>query len=119
MDGKAPFIQGLSRFKKIFRHIELNIEKQFSLRELASIESMHPTYFSNLFRKYAGIPPMKYIIRKKMEKACHLLLNTNLNISEISASAGFEDVYYFSRLFKKHIGVAPANYRKREIYSVS
>lgn len=46
-----------------------------------------------------------------MERAKHLLLSSNLSISEISFSIGYENPLYFSRLFRKYTGSSPTEFR--------
>lgn len=47
-----------------------------------------------------------------MERACKLLVNTDMKINHISFKLGFNDPYYFSRIFTKTVGMSPRKYRK-------
>lgn len=49
----------------------------------------------------------------KMRKACNLLDNTNMKLSQISLKLGIDDPYYFSRLFSHIMGLSPKTYRNR------
>lgn len=46
-----------------------------------------------------------------MERACYLLDISNLSISEVAESLGYEDAFYFSRIFRRLIGISPTQYR--------
>ena len=88
-----------------------NMSKRLSAGELATVAAMNPNYYSTLFRKQFGHPPIEYFNRLKVQRACELLKSTDLRISEISEQLGVSDPYYFSRLFKKVMGVSPNHYR--------
>lgn len=69
---------------------------------------------SHLYRKIKGITglsPMEFMNSYKLNKACRLLVETNMNISEISYEIGLGNPNYFSRLFKKHFHTTPSRYR--------
>jgi AraC-like DNA-binding protein len=76
--------------------------------------NLQSTYFSNLFQKNFGIPPIKYLNRKRMEEAQRLLLYSDLTLAEIALQLGIDDAFYFSKLFKKYLGVSPDKYRKQK-----
>ena len=63
--------------------------------------------FSTLF----GTSIHAYIIDQRLEKAAGLLLESNLNISQIAALVGYSKASNFSAAFKKKYGVTPKNYK--------
>jgi AraC-like DNA-binding protein len=54
-----------------------------------------------------------YLNRLRIEKASHMLLDTDLSLSDIAGSCGFEDQSWFSKTFKAFTGVSPGKYRSR------
>jgi transcriptional regulator GlxA family with amidase domain len=52
-----------------------------------------------------------YLNRIRVEKASRMLTETDLSLSEIAGSCGFEDQSWFSKIFKNFIGVSPGKYR--------
>jgi AraC-like DNA-binding protein len=60
---------------------------------------------------------MEYINYLRMNKAASLLIDSDLNISEIAMTIGFDDSNYFSRLFKKYKKMSPSEMRKHNAYS--
>ena len=109
----ANTLHGLNRFSTVFEYIHDHLDAPISLDELAGLVNLNPTYFSNLFARLMGIPPIQYINRRRIEKAQQLLLSSDDPLYDIAAQVGFTDVYYFSRLFKKVVGLAPSYYQKR------
>lgn len=58
---------------------------------------------------------IKNVLREKLSNASELLLDSNLQISEIAYAVGFNDPKYFSRCFKKEFGMRPKEYRQNSL----
>ena len=67
-----------------------------------------------LFQRETGIPPISYLARLKIQKACQYIELSDLKLQDISLALGFEDPAYFSRSFTRIMGMSPSEYRKRE-----
>jgi LacI family transcriptional regulator, galactose operon repressor len=65
------------------------------------------------FQKLVRRTPHAEIVRIRMDRACRLLRETNLSLSEITNRAGFANPDYFSVAFKKYMGMTPRSYRKK------
>jgi transcriptional regulator GlxA family with amidase domain len=90
-----------------------NLDKRYTLDELAGHANMARVSFSRLFRQKTCYPPVDYFIRLKIQKACELLETTTMTVGEIGAALGYLDPYYFSRLFKQLTQLAPSQYRTK------
>ena len=93
-------------------YIEQRIGTKLTVCEVADAVSIHDRYLYTLFLRYEGISPKEYILKRKLETAADLLTHTDLTVVEISAAAGFADVYGFSRIFRAKMGTSPSRYRK-------
>ena len=82
-----------------------------NLQYFADKYNMHPTYISNRFSGYFGIPPIKLYRKLQLERAAQAL-NSGKSVSEVAEMFGFSDVSVFSRLFTSNIGVSPSKYAK-------
>ncbi|MBQ6680044.1 MAG: helix-turn-helix transcriptional regulator [Lachnospiraceae bacterium] len=87
--------------------------KTLSIEEYAELCGMSTYYFVRKFKEHTGFSPHFYLIKVRMERAKEFLLTTNMNVSEISYSVGYDNPLYFSRMFKKYTGVSPVNFRKQ------
>ena len=92
--------------------IRFHYDSNISIKSLADSLNLSVEYFSRLFKVETGLTPREMIKNYRIEKACSLLANTNLSISEISNCIGIQDQRYFSKLFKKNIGCTPSLYRR-------
>ena len=92
-------------------YIITNYNKQLTLDELAKKAGYSKSRFSHLFFEIAGMSPIKYQNDIRLKNSCELLLSTDLPITEIAQSCGFNDPLYFSRIFKKKYKISPTQYR--------
>ena len=89
------------------------LNKNLNSNYLASICGISESYLKRLFKEKFGLPPKKYIIQKKMNYACELLLLGRYTINQIADMCNFSDVYFFSKQFKEQIGITPSQYIKK------
>ncbi len=101
------------KFKEVLRYIDDNLSSNISVGELAKLMNLSPVYFSSIFKDTLKITPVKYISEKRLVLAKQLLLNSNLNVKEISEKCGFSEQYYFSNWFYKHTNIYPLKYKKQ------
>ena len=70
------------------------LRPELDVRALAQIAHLSPSHFAHQFRRYAGIAPKHLLRRKRLERACDLLLAPELrSIKEIAAQCGYADRY--------------------------
>lgn len=101
--------------KRAKEYIDSNLDKAISLKEVATIAALSPTYFSYVFKKETKINFEDYFISARIEKAKELLKKTTYSIGEIAYNIGYNDQNYFSFLFKRITGISPRNYRNKSM----
>ena len=99
------------KLEKIDRFISCNLMNRFSLEEIAAYAGMNKTYFCLFFKKHYKSGLIEYVNSLKVEKACGLLVNKSLSVSEIAKECGFMNIPYFNRVFKAIKGVSPREFR--------
>ena len=98
------------KLEPALRYIEKHLDIPVRVSELAAECSYEESYFADLFSKTIGVPPAKYIVKRKMEKS-KALLSTGLRIDEVSQALGFYDLSHFSKSFKRYTGMSPKVYK--------
>jgi AraC-like DNA-binding protein/ligand-binding sensor protein len=114
MAGDIFSFQGVrhaAALRKAERYIWEHYTRRISLQEIARISGLSAPYFSTIFKEEVGENLSSYLNRLRVEKAGRLLTETNLSLSEIAGSCGFEDQSWFSKIFKSYTGVSPGKYR--------
>lgn len=116
-DGKVLTNSGgvLKHYDKIAAskaYIDNNLEKKFTLEELAEFSGFSKNFYSKQFKKITGSTPFEYINESRMLLARKLILTTNIGIDQIIHLCGYDDRTYFYRIFKKRFQTTPALYRK-------
>lgn len=101
----------MARMYALMEKMNRNPREEKSVRELAQELNMSEAWFRRCFETAAGMPPLKYLTRLRMQKARELLENSFCTVSEVSYLAGYDDPLYFSRIFKKWVGISPREYR--------
>ena len=97
----------------IKNYLDQNLSRLVTIRELAALIHRSPDYTIKIFKQKFQQTPYQYFLHQKMEAAKQLLLNTSLQIQEISNQLGYEDAHYFSNLFKQRWGVSPRMYQQK------
>jgi transcriptional regulator GlxA family with amidase domain len=69
--------------------------------------------FNRQFKKKFHTTPRSYLTNVRMNAACHLLVSTDLPISEIALQTGFYDQSHLSNQFTRHRGMSPSHYRSK------
>jgi len=100
------------QIKRVLDYMESRLEDDIGLGELAAVAGMTPHYFCRAFRLSLGVPPYRFLINRRIERAKLLLSSTDTSITEIALSLGFASHAHFSTTFRRTVGRSPAAYRK-------
>ncbi len=98
--------------QKVITCIDTDISADLSLKTLAKLLSVNPSYLSTLFKKETSVTLTDYVNKKRVDKAKQLLKNSNIQIQTVAQNCGILDVNYFTKIFKKYAGVTPKEYRE-------
>ena len=85
----------------------------WSLETLAAHVHANPDYLARTFSAVAGLPPMAYLRRRRLELATSLLANSEHPVGEVGNLVGWPDASYFTRRFRTEYGLSPSAYRSR------
>src|SRR5262245_27319975 len=96
---------------KTRKFIEEHSGEELSLRAVAKAVNIHPNYLSERFKQVTGMNFVDYVARTRFEKACNLLHDGGLRISDIAFAAGFQSLSQFNRVFKRLSGKSPTQFR--------
>ncbi len=92
-------------------YIHAHFTEAVTLTALAELTHLSPNYFSELFRETTGRNFKSYLIELRLRSACRMLANTDLSVTEVCYSSGFESFSNFMRTFKARFGDSPLHFR--------
>ncbi|MDD2403296.1 MAG: helix-turn-helix domain-containing protein [Victivallaceae bacterium] len=98
---------------KVLSYIKSNFRQPIKLDKLIENSGMSRSTFMRKFNQATGISPVNYLIQTRINEACSLLRQSEMNISEIAFKVGFNDSNYFSRQFYKSVKLSPSQFRKK------
>ncbi len=98
---------------KALSHIHSHVSQDISVEQLANQAHLSPGHFRAVFKRTAGMSPQDYITLTRLTRACELLRETKLSVSDVGRQSGYPDCQYFSRIFKKRYAIPPGEYRKK------
>lgn len=94
------------------KDIEMHFSDNLSLEYFAREYCVSKFHFAKEFKRFVGFSPVEYIINTRLNHAKELLRLTNMTVSEISESVGFNNNCHFINMFKQKIGITPYKFKK-------
>jgi AraC family transcriptional regulator len=92
--------------------IEKNLDRTIHTRDLSAVARRSPAHFSRSFKRTFGETPHAYVMRRRLENACCLMMTSSASLSEIALSVGFSDQAHLCRLFRQAFGQSPNSWRR-------
>ena len=74
---------------------------------------MDQAYLSREFKKSTGYSMMKFVTNKRIREARELLRSTDISISEVAITVGYNNITHFHTMFKKETGISPKEFRRQ------
>ena len=96
----------------VCRKILFQPERDWKVSDMAEKTFLCRERFSRLFREIKGVPPQMFIIQARVAKACRILKSTELPLSEVAKSCGYNSEFFFNRQFKSLKKMSPGRFRR-------
>ena len=100
------------RINLLYNYVEENYKKKITLNEVSSMVSMSEEAFCRFFKRVLNKPFFTFINEYRINIACKLLIESELQVSEIAYQSGYESLPFFYRQFQKFKDTSPLAYRK-------
>jgi AraC family transcriptional regulator len=99
--------------KHVSEFIEEHLTEDVSLAALAELVDLSLYHFARAFRQSFGVPPHRYHMVRRMDRAKGLLEKPALSVTQIGFEIGFRDASSFTTAFRKLTGLTPSDYRRQ------
>lgn len=97
--------------QKSIEYISANYSYSISVEDIASYVGVSRSHLFRCFESILNISPKEYLTDFRIKQACYLLEHSELSITAISTSVGFDNSLHFSKTFHKYRGCSPKDYR--------
>jgi len=101
------------RLNRVVEYIEANLARDLSLLELAQVTSLSAAHFAQMFRVSMGVPPHRYLLKRRVEQAKQMLAQSNERVLDIALKTGFRSQQHFARVFRSICRMTPSEFRGR------
>ncbi len=101
----------LEHINQVLQYIDDHLGEELRLSELAAVAHISPSYFSAVFKRYNGLPPVEYVVARRVRRAVELIRTTDLPLAEVASVCGFNNTTNFYKAFRRVTGRTPASYR--------
>ncbi|QVQ28508.1 helix-turn-helix transcriptional regulator [Achromobacter deleyi] len=110
----AGALQDAALLRRLLRakdRMDAASHEAWPVRRLAEVSGISEAYFARSFKRAFGLPPHRYLLTRRIERAVSLLRDTELSITDIAYSTGWESLGTFGRIFRDITGHSPGAMR--------
>jgi AraC-like DNA-binding protein len=100
------------RLKRVVDYVDAHLADPIRLPNLAAAAGLSPMYFAAQFRIAMGVRPQHYVLKRRIDRACELLRNSELALVEVALSVGFQAQAHFTTVFRRFVGQTPYRWRR-------
>lgn len=99
----------------VLAHIGTHLGRSdLDVSSLADLAQMSPSRFAHAFRDLLGVPPKRYVLHQRMQRALSLMEDPTQPIKAIAHACGFRDPEQFTASFRKKTGFSPSAWREQK-----
>ena len=110
--GARPGALAAWQIARVRAFIDQRLHRTIRARDLSAVAQRSTAHFSKSFKQALGETPHAYVARRRLERACHLMITSSASLSEIALSVGFSDQAHLCRLFRRAFGQSPSSWRR-------
>ena len=112
--ASQPSPELLRRLLRAKDRMDAAWHEPWPVRRLARVSGVSEAHFARSFKEAFGVPPHRYLLTRRIERATALLRDTELPITEVALQTGWESLGTFGRTFRDVTGASPGELRSRE-----
>jgi AraC-like DNA-binding protein len=115
--SQGPVRQDPELLRRLLRakdRMDAASHEAWPVQRLARVSGVSEAHFARSFKEAFGVPPHRYLLTRRIERATALLRDTDLPIIEIAFATGWESLGTFGRTFRDVTGKSPSELRARE-----
>ena len=108
---------GLSKWQetRVKEVIAAHIDGNVTIAQLARECGLPLTGFASAFASTVGVPPHKWLLERRLERAMTMMRQTTLPLGQIAVECGFTDERHLVRVFSRSVGASPQSWRRANL----
>lgn len=110
-DVRGPTPEAARRLLRAKDFIDAHYDEHLHVPVVARVAHQTPAHFTRQFRRTFGETPHQYLLSRRLERAAHLLRNTDYTFARIVLEVGMNSVGTFTTAFRRVYGKTPTEYR--------
>jgi AraC family transcriptional regulator len=103
---------GRKALNRVTDYIRDHLAEDIGLIELSSLAGCSPQHFKRAFKRSIGLPPHRFLMARRVERAQALLARRDLSIAEVALSCGFATQSHLTSVFRQKTGSTPGQWRR-------
>jgi transcriptional regulator GlxA family with amidase domain len=114
--SSSPATQAPHLLRRLLRakdRMDAAPHEDWPVHRLARVSAVSQAHFARSFKQAFGIPPHRYLLTRRIERATALLRDTDLSVTEIAFETGWQSLGTFGRIFRDVTGHNPVAVRRR------
>jgi AraC family transcriptional regulator len=100
------------RLRRVLAYVEEHLAEGITVADLANVACLSVFHFTRAFAAAMGVPPHRYVSRRRLESAKAMIATGRASLSEIAHDCRFSSQSSFTRAFRRATGMTPAEYRR-------
>jgi AraC family transcriptional regulator len=100
------------RLRRVLAYVEEHLAEDIAVADLANVACLSIFHFTRAFAATMGVPPHRYVSRRRLETARAMIATGRASLSEIAQDCRFSSQSSFTRAFRRATGMTPAEYRR-------
>jgi AraC family transcriptional regulator len=101
------------RVRNAIDYLEAHLADDIGLDQVAAVVGLSTTHLVDLFRRGTGEPPHRWLMNRRLARACELLANPSLSITEIAHRCGFASSQHLAAVTRRRLATTPTAYRRQ------
>jgi AraC family transcriptional regulator len=98
--------------RKVREYVDAHIAGRILVLDLSAVVKLSEAHFSRMFTRTFGLTPHAFVLRRRLELAARLMLESTESLADIALCCGFTDQAHLCNYFRRSMGVTPAAWRR-------
>jgi AraC-like DNA-binding protein len=98
--------------RKVQEYVDAHLAGRMLVLDLSAVVSLSEAHFSRSFKRTFGLAPHAFVLRRRLELAARLMLESTESLTDIALRCGFTDQAHLCNHFRRSMGASPAAWRR-------